>query len=120
MPASSAPRGRLIHDRALAILTDASRDLAALIRRASQATKQLLPAGLILAPARTLPATEDRLHTRATGRYVAVNACDAPDLIAAMTTAEIATEQTGRSLRDFARTMRPNVPREELVARPLL
>ena len=103
--------GPLDRDQALATLADATNDLTALTRRATQATRQLLRSELIFAPARTLAATEDRLHARTTGRHVPITRFDAPTLVATMTTAEIKTEQLTRSLREIARSPHPRVAR---------
>lgn len=114
------PDGPHDRDQALMTLADGTNDLTALTRRATQATRQLLRSELIFAAARTLAATEDRLHARTTGRHVPITALDAPTLVATMTRAEIKTEQLARALREIARFPRQGVARDELVAGPLL
>jgi len=72
--------------RAMVDLRYAARDVADLARDAQHLPGQLLRCELLFAPAGKLTPSVERLHERATGRYVAVLQDEAPDLVTAART----------------------------------
>jgi hypothetical protein len=77
----TASAGRINVDQALADLRYAATDLVELTYTAALLPEPLLRAGLLLAPARILPATLERMHDRNQGRFVAIQLEEGTELI---------------------------------------
>ncbi|MFD1055921.1 hypothetical protein [Terrabacter terrigena] len=105
--------------RALATLLDATDDVAALARRSTGISQQLLTAGLLFAPAKATNAAPDRLRARAVGRFIELGPGDLPDLGPKSTAADLAAARLAADARraaiDAGRVADPRQP-----AMPLL
>jgi len=66
------PARRINLDQAIADLRYAATDLVELSYTAAQLPEPLIRSGLLLAPARILPSTMERIHDRNHGRYVPI------------------------------------------------
>jgi hypothetical protein len=75
------PARRINVDQALADQRYTATDLSELTHTAALLPEPLLRAGLLLAPARILPSTMERLHDRSHGRYVAIQVTEGAELI---------------------------------------
>ncbi|MFC7597580.1 helix-turn-helix domain-containing protein [Terrabacter sp. GCM10028922] len=101
-------------DRALATLLDATNDVAALARRSTQISRQLLASRLLFAAPKAAKSAPDRLRARAAGHFVELRAGDLPDLCLKTTAADLAIARLAADARraaiDSRRSAEPRQP----------
>lgn len=90
--------GNLDIGQALADLRYAAHDVADLVRDVQHVPDQLLRSGLLFAPASKLTASVERLHDRASGRYVSVLPEETPELAKTSRSVVNATEVAARKI----------------------
>ena len=105
--------GRRQRERAFDSLTAASHDMAALTREIGPIPGRLIDAGILFAHARAVEADTDRLRARLRGRLVTLHYSDLPDVEAANTAAQRATELTERELCRHLAARRQPAPQTE-------
>ncbi|AXG14523.1 helix-turn-helix domain-containing protein [Intrasporangium calvum] len=88
----------LARQRLLGSLTAACPSATALIRQHASIAHRLIDAGALLAPAKTLGPSADRLQAEARGRYVPVRYSDLPHLVESVVHAEVTSSLVARSL----------------------
>jgi hypothetical protein len=97
------PARRINVDQALADLRYAATDLVELTHTAALLPEPLIRAGLLFAPARTLPSTLERMHDRNQGRYVAIQLEEGTELIDAAQQGSSAARHAQTTLEDSVR-----------------
>jgi len=112
------PARRINVDQALTDLRYAATDLAELTYTAALLPEPLIRAGLLLAPARILPSTVERMHDRNHGKYVAVQLTEGAELI---DTAEQGSSAARHAQTTLEISLRPaattELPTQALAAR---
>jgi hypothetical protein len=114
-PSTAASRHRMLDS-----LTAECPALTTLVRDHAALAIRLIDAGALLAPAKTLRASADRLHAESVGRYVAIRFSDQPQIISACVAAETASVAAARTLQALQRSEPSQVTRPVTVASPQL